>query len=686
MKLNYRPEIDGLRAIAIFLVFFYHANILLFGGETFSFFKGGYIGVDIFFVISGYLITSIILNEIKQNNNFNLANFYERRARRILPALFFTMIFTLILGFLFLNPNKLVELSKSIIFSEIFFSNFFFWQDGLEYGSEDSFLKPFLHSWSLAVEEQFYLVFPILILITLKINKNLIPHLLVYLLAFSFFLSNLTVLTFPSLSFYSIHARIWELAFGSLLGFIEINKNIKISNFRNYIRIPFQFLAIFLLSYSIFKFNQNTLHPSFNTLAPIICIVIFISALKKGDFITSILSNKIFVWLGLISYSLYLWHFPILSIAGSFNTENFGSLFKFFILFGIICVSILSYLFIEKPFRNREKILKGKFIISISILAIIIFLISLLTINKNGFSERLPEILQKSLSEERPWTLLKDNEGTNCYSRKEKPCEFNNNSNKEIYLIGDSHLAAMSNEIKKLSINKNYKFIDLTNPRCLFLPNFVRVNKDNGKISNFCNLDYQRKVEKYVNNSSTESIFIFGGRFPMYLSGKKFDNQEGGIEPGKVWIEEFQSTRYQESFQSVFKEQILRIANMGKEIILIYPIPETGFDTKSVIYNRIPKIMVNLNKKEFEKQLQISPITTSYEVFKSRTESSFKLLDSIKHKNITRVYPHKFFCNNTIKNRCITHNQKEIFYFDHNHLSNSGTKYIINLIFESIKN
>ena len=465
-----------------------------------------------------------------------------------------------------------------------------------------------------------------------------------------------------------------------------MNKNLKISNFKNYIRVPLQFLAVFLLLYSIIKFNQNTLHPSFNTLAPILCIVIFISALKKGDFITLVLSNKFFVWLGLISYSLYLWHFPILSIAGNFSIENFGPLFKFLILFGIVCISILSYLFIEKPFRDREKILRGKFIFSILLLALTIFFTSILIIKKNGFSERLPEILQKSLSEERPWTLLKDENGTECYSRKEQVCEFNSSSNKEIYLIGDSHLAAMSNEIKKISVKNNYKFIDLTNPRCLFLPNFVRVNKDNGKVSNFCNLDYQRKVENYVNNSSENSIFIFGGRLPMYLSGKKFDNQEGGVEPGKVWIEEFKSTRYQESFQSVFKEQIIKIAKTDKKVVLIYPIPETGFDTKSVIYNRIPKIMVSLNKKKFEKELEINPATTSYEVYKSRTANSFELLDSIKHKNIFRVYPHKFFCDNIIKNRCITHNEKEIFYFDHNHLSNSGTKYIIKSIFEFNKN
>ncbi len=682
MKLSYRPEIDGLRAIAIILVFFYHADILLFDKKSFSFFKGGFIGVDIFFVISGYLISSIILKELKIDNKFNLLNFYERRARRILPALFLIMIVSLLLGFLFLSPNKFVELSKSIIFSEFFISNYFFWKDGLIYGSEDSFLKPFLHSWSLSVEEQFYLFFPIAMLIIFKIKKNLILHLIVYLIVISFFITNLTVLNFPSLSFYSIHSRIWELACGSLVAFLEVHKSFKISKFKLVIRSSFQFIALFLLFFAIFKFNQNTLHPSFNTLVPVLSIMLLISSLNENDFITKILSNKILVGTGLISYSLYLTHFPILSIANSLNFENVNYIIKFAVLFFIVLLSIISFYFVERPFRNKNLLSRKKFSILIFISFILLLVINLIVIKKNGFIERLPYILQKSLTEERPWTLLKSNDQIECYSRKGQPCKFGLDHKKEFYLLGDSHLAAMSSEIKKIALKNNFKYVDLTMPRCLYLPNFVRVNKNNGKISNFCNEEYQKKVEMIIEESSKESVYVIGGRLPMYISGKKFNNKEGGIEPGKVWPEEFKPTKFDITFQVQLKETLEKIALSGRKIILIYPIPEVGFDVKNELFKRIPKNIVSLDKDKFLKSLKDNPVTTSYKVYKERTKKTFKLLDSIKGKNIFRVYPHKIFCNNNVKGRCITHNDKNIYYFDNNHLSISGTKMILDSIFE----
>jgi peptidoglycan/LPS O-acetylase OafA/YrhL len=682
MKLSYRPEIDGLRAIAIVLVFFYHADILLFDKKSFPFFKGGFIGVDIFFVISGYLISSIILKELKIDNKFNLLNFYERRARRILPALFLIMTFSLLLGYLFLSPNKFVELSKSIIFSEFFVSNYFFWKDGLIYGSEDSFIKPFLHSWSLSVEEQFYLFFPLAMLIIFKIKKNLILHLIVYLIVISFFTTNLTVLNFPSLSFYSIHARIWELACGSLVAFLEVHKSFKISKFKLVIRLSFQFIALFLLFFAIFKFNQNTLHPSFNTLVPVLSIMLLISSLNENDFITKILSNKILVGTGLISYSLYLIHFPILSIANNLNFENLNYSLRFAVLLSIILLSIISFYFVERPFRNKNLVSRKKFSILIFLSFILLLVINLIVIKKNGFIERLPYILQKSLTEKRPWTLLKSNDEIECYSRKGQPCTFGREHKKEFYLLGDSHLAAMSSEIKKIALKNNFKYVDLTMPRCLYLPNFVRVNKNNGKVSNFCNEEYQKKVEMIIEQSSKESAFVIGGRLPMYISGKKFDNKEGGVEPGKVWLEEFKPTKYDITFQIQFKDTLEKIALSGRKIILIYPIPEVGFDVKDELYKRIPKNIINLDKNKFQKSLKDNPVTTSYKIYKERTKKTFELLDSIKGKNIFRVYPHKVFCKNKASGRCNTHDDKNIYYFDNNHLSLSGTKMILSSIFK----
>ena len=177
MKLTYRPEIDGLRAIAVGAVILYHAQITIFGHQPF---KGGFIGVDIFFVISGYLITSIILKELLTYGSFSFKHFYERRIRRILPALLFVMLVSLPFAWTYLMPLRFEDFSKSILYSLGFSSNFYFFYSGQQYGAESGLLKPFLHTWSLSVEEQYYILFPIVLLITFKyfrkyiLNENLL--------------------------------------------------------------------------------------------------------------------------------------------------------------------------------------------------------------------------------------------------------------------------------------------------------------------------------------------------------------------------------------------------------------------------------------------------------------------------------------------------------------------------------
>jgi peptidoglycan/LPS O-acetylase OafA/YrhL len=176
MKTIYRPEIDGLRAIAVVAVIFYHAQITIFGYQPF---KGGFIGVYIFFVISGYLITSIILKELVSTGSFSFKYFYERRIRRILPALLFVMLVSLPFAKMYLLPVSLIDFSKSILYSLGFSSNFYFWYYGEQYGARSGLLKPFLHTWSLSIEEQYYILFPIILLITFKYFRKYLIHILI---------------------------------------------------------------------------------------------------------------------------------------------------------------------------------------------------------------------------------------------------------------------------------------------------------------------------------------------------------------------------------------------------------------------------------------------------------------------------------------------------------------------------
>ena len=187
-------------------------------------FKGGFIGVDIFFVISGYLITSIILKELFISSTFSFKRFFERRARRILPVLLTVMLFSLPFAWIFLIPSSLIDFCKSIIFSLGFGSNFYFWYSGQQYGAESGLLKPFLHTWSLSVEEQFYILFPIIILITFRYFKNYLIHVLILGFLISLGLADWVSRNHPSFNFYVLPTRAWELLAGSVMACFEIKK------------------------------------------------------------------------------------------------------------------------------------------------------------------------------------------------------------------------------------------------------------------------------------------------------------------------------------------------------------------------------------------------------------------------------------------------------------------------------
>ena len=220
MKLTYRPEIDGLRAIAVSAVILYHAQITIMDHQPF---KGGFIGVDIFFVISGYLITSIILKELLVTGSFSFKNFYQRRIRRILPPLLLVMLASLPFAWMYLLPSSFIDFSKSILYSLGFSSNFYFHYSGQEYEDISGLLKPFLHTWSLSVEEQFYLLFPVALLIIFKNLRKYLVHILIITLLISLFFTDWGSKNYPSASFYFPHTRLWELLAGSILAYFEIS-------------------------------------------------------------------------------------------------------------------------------------------------------------------------------------------------------------------------------------------------------------------------------------------------------------------------------------------------------------------------------------------------------------------------------------------------------------------------------
>jgi peptidoglycan/LPS O-acetylase OafA/YrhL len=393
MIIKYRPEIDGIRAIAVISVIFYHFQISVL---NYRLFQGGFVGVDIFFVISGYLITSIILIELVDTGSFSLKYFYERRIRRILPALLLIMLLFFPFAWIYLTPDRFIDFVKSILYSLSISSNFYFNYSGQQYGADSGLLKPFLHTWSLSIEEQYYILFPIILLISFKYFIKYLIHILIFGVVISLSLADWGSTNYPSYNFYLLPTRVWELLAGSILAYFEIIK--KQRSLNNKFNLVFPLIGSILIAHSIVFFNDRMFHPSFYTLSPVVgvCLIIWFS--NKNEIITKILSSKLLVGVGLISYSLYLWHYPILAFSRLTDFFYGGILNKLLISLMIIILSIVSYYFIEKPFRKK----KYNFKIELTLLLFISFVIvfaSFKVLSENGYKNRVPDILKYNSSE-----------------------------------------------------------------------------------------------------------------------------------------------------------------------------------------------------------------------------------------------------------------------------------------------
>ena len=680
--INYRPDIDGLRAIAVIAVIFYHAKIELF--------KGGFIGVDIFFVISGYLITSIILKELIATGNFSFKYFYERRVRRIIPVLLFVMLVSLPFAWMYLIPGAFVDFSKSILYSLGFGSNFYFHYSGQEYGVESGLLKPFLHTWSLSVEEQYYILFPLVSLVIFKYLKKFFGIFLIASFMISLIIADWGSRNYPSATFYLIHSRMWELIAGSLLAYYEIIKGKQISKYPllNSICLSLGFLFVI---FAIIFGKEHFPHPSFYTLIPVtgVCLIIWFS--NRGAIITKILSSKLLVGIGLISYSLYLWHYPIFSLLRVSDNFPKDDIFKgICVIITLILLSTFSYFFIEKPTRNKTH--KFKYIISF-ILIIFSILVSanLIIIKTDGYKNRLAGILQNIDSKkcdpnfETCFNLLKDSNKEICPDVNN--CKFNTSSKKKIYIVGDSHAQRLIPNLKNEIVSRDYQFITSTRVGCFFFPGFNKIETRTKNVNNFCHNNYFLELEKELKKNKN-SVIIFLGRLPLYLSNYYFDNKEGGVEDdvimsvdtklGKEWKNTFISVGEYKTIQESFRHTINELSKNNK-IILIYPVPEVGWHVPRKILQQNPATFFSSNKK-----YSLENITTSYQVYKERTKSSFDLLNSIKGNNIYQIYPHQLFCDTSIIDRCVTHDNKSIFYIDDDHLSFKGIEMLNNLIIKKI--
>jgi peptidoglycan/LPS O-acetylase OafA/YrhL len=358
--MNYRGEIDGLRALAVLPVIFFHSGLVGF--------SGGFVGVDIFFVISGYLITSLIFAEM-QEGHFSIFSFYVRRMRRILPALLLVMVITFFFSWLWMVPDQLIDFGKSVVAVCLFVSNFYFWK-ATDYFGPNAELQPLLHTWSLAVEEQFYIFFPALLLFLFKFAKARIVPILATLAALSFAWAQWGHITLPETRFYMTYTRIWELLLGSLTALNFPHR----PRFSPAIEELLVVSGLMFIALSIMLFRQELKYPSAFTLMPTIGAGLIILYGDRSTYTGKLLSSWVVAGLGLLSYSAYLWHQPILALARLRSVEPPSTWILAILGVSSFGLAYLSWRFIEKPFRNRELVGPRAFFTSISVLLVLLLI------------------------------------------------------------------------------------------------------------------------------------------------------------------------------------------------------------------------------------------------------------------------------------------------------------------------
>ena len=664
--MKYRAEIDGLRALAVLPVIFFHAGFELFGG--------GFVGVDVFFVISGYLITTIIISEMGEGK-FSIVNFYERRARRILPALFFVMAACIPFAGMWLSPIDLKDFGQSLVAVSIFSSNILFW---LESGYFDtaSELKPLLHTWSLAVEEQYYIIFPLFMIATWRLGLIWILTSLSIIFFVSLGIAQWGAYNAPSAAFYLLPSRGWELLIGVFAAFyLRHNTYLKSHTANQFLSS----LGFCMIIFSIIMFDENTPFPSFYTLIPTLGTGLLILCAVPKTFINRLLSFKPIVGIGLISYSAYLWHQPLLAFAR--HKLFFDGVSN--ILLIILCILSLfmawiSWQFVEKPFRDRVKIgRRSIFILSISLI---------ITFSAIGFYiykiSHMPSSV--SLSDKQIEFPVKYNgiihNGKNCsFPELKSPddlCEIQGEGKaNKIILIGDSHARVLSESFYSSS-HMFESFIDLSASGCPFL---LDVNINIGKTVS-CSSDYQL-ARKNILLAKTDSIVVYQARLPLYFYGNGFDNGKvGGNEMRSKVSLSNSFTKSKEDSQEIFinslSDSLEFIAKTNKSLFIILPSFSNGWNP----LQRLTSIEKNMLSFVEAKDLLSIP----KDRMENRVSFLVEVIDKIsqKHPNIILINPNDIFCSEFLCSP-VTRNG-ELLFTDKDHFSLKANNIILDKILISL--
>ena len=513
--MTYRREIDGLRALAVVPVIFFHA-----GFQTFS---GGFVGVDIFFVISGYLITSIILAE-KQAGNFSLIRFYERRARRILPALFVVMFACVPFAWVWLLPAEMNSFSQSLVAVSAFTSNIFFYlkTNYFESAAEQS---PLIHTWSLAVEEQYYVLFPIFLVLTCRLGKQWTLAMLAIVAMISLGIAQWGSFTHPAFTFFLLPTRGWELLVGALVAFFlfaresDTTKKTRISQ-------SFSVIGLLLITYSILAFDKQTPFPGFYALMPTIGAALIIMFATQQTFVGKVLGSKLFVGVGLVSYSAYLWHQPLFSFARHRSIVEPSKLLLLALTVLALLLAYFSWKYVETPFRKRECIKRKQVLLYGSVCSVFFVTFGLVGYVNKGYPDSFNRVPDSVLTikdialprAENGWCFYSPNTRGNLVGDKGLQCFLGDkNSIARGLLFGDSFAGQYEPFWDIVGKERSVSIHSVTAPWCH--PSLT--NESIGSPSNMVHEQCLFNRRYLENNFSNYDFVIFGGDWGSIISENK---------------------------------------------------------------------------------------------------------------------------------------------------------------------
>lgn len=557
-QLSYRPDIDGLRAIAILSVIGFHA----FPGYV----EGGFVGVDVFFVISGFLISGLIFKELEQGN-FRFANFYARRIKRIFPALILVLSACLVLGWFVLLSDEYKQLGKHIVAGIAFISNFAL-RDESGYFDTAAELKPLLHLWSLGIEEQFYIVWPPLLLFAYRRGLNLI--LLIILIAVASFALNIVIIDMDPISaFYLPQTRFWELMTGGILAYITLYKKDEFDSLLNrnvfrtskYSTAFYNVIAVFgglLVIVAIVGLSKEKPFPGWWGLLPTIGTFLLIFPGQKTWLNGKLLSNPLLVFVGLISYPLYLWHWPLLSFARIIESGNPTRE----IVLGAVALSFvlawLTYKFIEKPIRSKKS---NSSSIVLFFVAVLVGVFGLFLLFGTSQPRSISLGLEKIIRAAGDWSFP----GPNLKSFQFQGRTFlqEGQGAQKVLFVGDSDIEQYWPRIDKLiserpSDTKSAIFATLH--ACPPLPNVKQ--KDHPRCNGFA-----EKVYAFAENPSVDTVVI-GANWLHYFNSSLYLFEEKGFS-GNLRIGSEASNRAFKALESM----MVGLRQQGKKVYLVLNIP-----------------------------------------------------------------------------------------------------------------